>query len=191
MTLNQDTSLDPGQSDDDDDLSPSSLLDLIGFNAGNIGDALANLDEIPEPSFDDLAELDGVGLDDGDDEEFDIEDEPSLEALTELEALDDDLDEPEIISFEGLDDDQLDDDELEDDDFDDDFDDDDEVKKSYIDMDLDDDELEDEGYEDDDDDFDDDDDESDYHDLYGDDDGVMSAFQDDDDNIDAYYDDLR
>lgn len=185
MTLNQDTSLDPGQTDDDEDLNASSLLDLIGFNASHLGDALAHLEDIPEPSFDDLAALDNAELDDMLEDDFGLADDPPPAALSELEALADSLpvEEPEIVSLEGLDDDPLDDDEVEDFDSDD-FD---EIDENYyIDLELDDDDLEDEGYEDD-----DDDDIEDYHDLYGDDDVIITSFDDDNDDIDAYYDDLR
>ena len=180
MSLSQDTHWDPQQSDDDDEIKASVLMDLI---MSDLGDSLSGLDDIEEPSPEDLAKLDDDFAD-----EFELETEPTLAMLSALEK--EALEEPELVSLEGLDEldetDELDDEQLDEvDDFLD------HAADSYIDMDFDDDELDDEGY-----DLDDADEIDDYHDLYGDDDSIIPSFRegdldDEDESGAAFYDDLR
>ncbi len=152
----------------------SNLLDLL------MADALADLDDIEEPS---AAELAAMG-------ELEAEDEPlePPEAKQPPLALLNTLEEPEMVSLEGLDDaevlESIDEESLEEDDPLDD------LLENYADIDVDDDELEDEGY-----DLDDDDIEN-YQDLYGEDGDIIPSFRegetdDEDESNIAYYDDLR
>ncbi|MCY4073393.1 MAG: hypothetical protein OXG60_19045 [Chloroflexi bacterium] len=152
----------------------STLLDLM------MGDALADLDDIEEPSAAELAALD----------EIEAEDEPYElpEAIKPPLSLPNTPEEPEMVSLEGLDDaddiETTEEDLLEEDDLLD------GLLDNYADLDLDDDELEDEGYDLDDDDIDH------YQDLYGEDGDIIPSFRegetDDEDESDiAYYDDLR
>lgn len=158
----------------EEDSIASTLLELM------MGDALADLDDIEEPSAAELAALD----------EMEAEDEPLElpEAIQPPQSLLNTLEEPEMVSLESLDDaddieaveeDLLEEDELLDD-----------LLDNYADLDLNDDELEDEGYDLDDDDIDH------YQDLYGEDGDIIPSFRegetDDEDESDiAYYDDLR
>ena len=175
MSLGQDIHRDAGPSDGDDEIETSALMDLM------MSDLAASLDDIDEPSPEELAELDDFV------EEFALEDESPLALLAAL--TEERHEEPELVSLEGLDDideiDELDDEQLDDED-------DLGMADNYIDIDIDDDELNDEGY-----DLDDGDDISDYHDLYGEDDAIIPSFREGelDDNDDeggaAFYDDLR
>ena len=161
-----------------------SLLDLM------MRDALADLDDIPEPTAEELAALD----------ELELEDEtpftPPPQELPSAMALLAALDEPELVSLESLDQPEamaeLDDEmngELEDemDDEDDDFADD--MLENYADIEVDDASLHDEGYDLDDDDIDN------YQDLYGEDGVIIPSFRegelDDDDSDVESYDGLR
>lgn len=164
----------PPEKRDEEESLVSSLLDLM------MGDALADLDDIEEPSAADLAALDGAELAD-EPLELPAPIQPPLSLLNTLE-------EPEMVSLEGLDDrdklETIDEDLLEEDDLLDD------LLENYADLDLDDDELEDEGYDLDDDDIDH------YQDLYGEDGDIIPSFRegetDDEDESDiAFYDDLR
>ncbi len=159
----------------EEDSIASTLLELM------MGDALADLDDIEEPSADELAALDEM---EAEDESYELPEaiqQPPPSLLNTLE-------EPEMVSLEGLDDaddiETTEEDLLEEDDLLDD------LLDNYADLDLDDDELEDEGYDLDDDDIDH------YQDLYGEDGDIIPSFRegetDDGDESDiAYYDDLR
>lgn len=181
MSFSQDSHWDAEQPDDDKEDTASVLMDLM---MNDIGDALSSLDDIEEPSPEDLAKLDA---------EFELETEAPLALLSALKE--ETFEEPELVSLESLDDideldeldemDELDDEQLADvDDFIDQV-----AAGNYIDIDSE--ELNDEGY-----DLDDADDIDDYHDLYSADDNVMPSFREGDlDNDDeggvAFYDDLR
>ena len=165
-------------------LAGASLLDML-----KLRDALTELDDIPEPTPEDLAAMDDLDLE--------LEDEPqplpkpqarTPSALALLAAME----EPELVSLESLDqpdaigelDDELEDEGDDEDDFVDD------LLENYADMDVDDASLHDEGY-----DLDDDDIEN-FQDLYGEDGVIIPSFRegelDDDDESDvAAYDDLR
>ncbi len=154
-----------------------SLLDLLRDGADS------NLDDIGEPSAEELAALDKEGLDDSLLEQTDDLPQSALALLAEL-------DKPELVSLEGLDDA----DEAEHDDGQDAagdlLDEDESLVQDFVDIELDDAELLDEGY-----DLDDEDIES-YHDLYGEDDAIIPSFREgefaeDDDGDSAYYDELR
>ena len=158
----------------DEDSIASTLLELM------MGDALANLDDIEEPSAAELAALDEM---EAEDEPVELPEviQPPLSMLNTLE-------EPEMVSLEGLDDadesETAEEDLLEEDDLLDD------LLDNFADLDLDDDELEDEGYDLDDDDIDH------YQDLYGEDGDIIPSFRegetdDEDEGNIAYYDDLR
>ena len=172
MSLGQDIHRDAGPSDGDNENEASALMDLI------MSDLASSLDDIEEPSPEELAELES---------EFELEAESPLALLSALTV--EKHEEPELVSLESLDDvdeiDELDDEQLDDED-------DLVMADNYIDMDIDDDELNDEGY-----DLDDGDDISDYHDLYGADDTIIPSFRegelddDDDEGGAAFYDDLR
>lgn len=178
MSFSQDIHWDAEQPDGDNEDAASALMNLT---RNDIEDALSSLDDIEEPSPEDLAKLD---------DEFELETEAPLALLTALaEAA---FEEPELVSLESLDEvdeldeiDELDDEQLADvDDFIDQV-----AAGNYIDMDGE--ELNDEGY-----DLDDADDIDDYHALYDDDDNVIPSFREGDlDNDDeggvAFYDDLR
>ena len=152
----------------------SNLLDLL------MADALADLDDIEEPSAAELAALVDLAAEDEPLEPPEAN-QPPLVLLGTQE-------EPEMVSLEGLDDAEVlesIDEELqeEDDPLDD-------LLDNYADIDLDDDELEDEGY-----DLDDDDIEN-HQDLYGEDGDIIPSFRegetdDEDESGIAYYDDLR
>ena len=164
----------------------ASLLDLL------MRQARSDLDQIEEPSLADLAALDE--LEDFDDAEtLDEVEAPPAEPLdlNPALALLADIDEPELVSLEGLDDAvpsaALDDESEEVDDLLDDVE---SLIEDFVDIDLDDEELEDEGYDLD------DDEHSSYRDLYGDDDAIIPSFREgefaEEDEADtAYYDDLR
>ncbi len=158
----------------------ASLIDLMMRQARN------ELDEIKEPTSADLDELDEL------DDLVEIEEtlaepaalQPALSLLAQLE-------EPELVSLESLDDaeplavPEEDADEVEEllDDVE-------SLIEDYIDIDLKDEELKDEGY-----DLDDDDGGS-YRDLYGDDDTIVPSFREgefaeEDESDTAYYDDMR
>ena len=99
--------------------------------------------------------------------------------------------EPELVSFEGLDDaDAPEELEAEDDEVDELLEDVEDLIEDYVDVDLEDDELEDEGYDLDDDDI------GSYRDLYGEDDTIIPSFREgefaeEEDGDSAYYDDMR
>ncbi len=163
----------PDRRAEEDSIMPS-LLGLV------MGDALADLEDIEEPSAAELAAMDAMAVED---EPLELPEaiQPPLSMLNSLE-------EPELVSFEGLDDaddietieeDLVEEDELLED-----------LLDNYADQDTDDDDIEDEGYDLDDDDIDH------YQDLYGDDGDIIPSFRegetDDEDESDiAYYDDLR
>ena len=163
----------PDMSEDKETMA-LSLLDLM------MQDALADLDDIEEPTAADLAALDAM------EENDPVPDrqpaaQPALSLLAKLE-------EPELVSLESLetkgDIEVLEDELLEEDDFPD------ELLDNYIDIDLDDDELDDEGYDLDDEDI------VHYQDLYGEDADIIPSFRegeldDEDESGIAYYDDLR
>ena len=174
MSLGQDIHRDAGPPDGEDEIEVSAPMDLI------ISDLASSLDDIEEPSPEELAELEAEEV---------LEAEP----LALLAALNEPLEKPELVSLESLDEidelDELDDDEEldEEDGFID------PPIDSYIDIDMDDGgDLNDEGY-----DLDDDAEIADYQDLYGEDDGVVPSFRegelddDDDEGGAAFYDDLR
>ena len=154
----------------------NSLIDMLRPGAAT------HLDDIDEPSPEELAALDNEALDD-DFAQLDAALPSALSMLAELEQ-------PELVSLEGLDD-------AEDEPVDDSLDSADELPEEdepplddFVDLELDDDELADEGY-----DLDDEDVES-YRDLYGDDDAIIPSFRegefaDDDDGDSAYYEELR
>ena len=154
-----------------------SLLDFLRAGAS------VNLDDIGEPSAEELAALDNEELDDSLLNQTDGLPQSALSLLAEL-------DEPELVSLESLDDadeagltdeqdaagDLLDEDES--------------LVEDFVDIELDDAELADEGY-----DLDDEDVES-YRDLYGEDDAIIPSFREgefveEDDGDSAYYDELR
>ena len=166
------------------DAETASLIELLMRQARG-----GELDQIAEPTAADLAAIDE--LDDFDDmaeldEPLSSPDlNPALSLLAEIE-------EPEFVSLEGLDDAE----EL--DEIDEDLDEAEEllddaeglIEDFYLELDLKDEELEDEGY-----DLDDDDAGS-YRDLYGDDDAIIPSFREgefaeEDEGDSAYYDDLR
>lgn len=154
-----------------------SLLDLLRAGAS------ANLDDIGEPSAEELAALDDEELDDS------LLDQTAGLPSSALSLLAE-LDEPELVSLEGLDD--ADEAELTDEQ---DaasglLDEDESLVEDFVDIELDDAELADEGY-----DLDDEDIES-YYDLYGEDDAIIPSFREgefveEDDGDSAYYDELR
>lgn len=154
-----------------------SLLDLLRAGANT------NLDDIGEPSAEELAALDDEELDDSLLDQPDDLPQFALSLLAEL-------DKPELVSLEGLDD--ADEAELDDggDAVGELFDEDESLLEDFVDIELDDAELVDEGY-----DLDDEDIES-YHDLYGEDDAIIPSFREggfveEDDGDSAYYDELR
>lgn len=157
-----------------------SLLDLLGVGAS------AHLDDIGEPSAEELAALDMEGLDDSLLAQTDDLPQSALSLLAEL-------DKPELVSLEGLD--EADEAELDDEgdapgDL---LDEDKTLVEDFVDIELDDAEMADEGY-----DLDDEDDENieSYYDLYGEDDAIIPSyregeFAEEDDGDSAYYDELR
>ena len=160
----------------------ASLIDLL------LQQARGKLDHIDEPT---AAELDAIeNLDDdlGDVDEAPpepVETQPALALLAGLAELD----KPELVSFEGLDDAETDIDAAGDE-VEELLDDAETMIEDYIDVDLKDDELEDEGYDLDDDDI------GSYSDLYGDDDTIVPSFREgefveEDEPDTAYYDDMR
>ena len=172
-----------------DAIGGASLLDMM------MRDALSDLDDIPEPTAEELAALDELELDD----ETPLMPPPEMPSAMALLAA---LDEPELVSLESLDQPEamnaLDDDldgEIEDE-LDDalDAEDDDELAddllENYADIEVDEASLHDEGY-----DLDDDDIEN-YHDLYGEDGVIIPSFregeldEDDDSDVES-YDGLR
>lgn len=177
MSLGQDIHRDAGPPDGEDEIEASAPMDLM------MSGLASSLDDIEEPSPEELAELD----------DFVAEAAREAEPLALLAALNEPFEKPELVSLESLD--ELDDDELDDDD---------EIDEedsfidppidSYIDIDIDmdGDDLNDEGY-----DLDDDAEIADYQDLYGEDDSVVPSFRegelddDDDEGGGAFYDDLR
>ena len=155
--------------------------------------APADLDHIAEPTAAELDAIDEL-------EEFDELDtldalppEATLPApaVNPALALLAELDEPELLSLESLDDaepEQALDDDI--DEVDDLLDDVESLIEDYVDLDLDDDELQDEGY-----DLDDEEDGS-YRDLYGDDDTIIPSFREgefaeEEDGDTDYYNELR
>ena len=157
----------------------------------------SNLDHIEEPT---AAELDAI-VANGELGELDPLDDMAVTALLDAPAaaprlnpalaLLAEIEEPELVSLESLDDaeplaeldDEIDDvEEL--------LDDVESLIEDYVDQDLDDDELEDEGYDVDEDDF------GSYRDLYGDDDAIIPSFREgefaEEDEADTeYYNDMR
>lgn len=180
MAANLPQHLDPGSRGTEARDEASSLIDMMMQQARN------SLDDVAEPSLEDLVALDGV--DELDDLELNIDvvaaDAPALSLLAELDA-------PELVSLEGLDDvDEADAHEEDLQEGEELLDDVEGLIDDYIDVELDDDELEDEGYDLDDDDV------GNYRDLYGDDDAIIPSFREgefaeDEENDTAYYDDLR
>ena len=163
-----------------------SIVDLL------LRQASGDLDHIPEPTTEELDAIDDLDdledIDALDNVEVELPAAPARNPALNLLA---ELDEPELVSFEGLDDEPA-PEQIEDDDeaVDDLLEDVESLIEDYIDVDLDEDELEDEGY-----DLDDDDDGS-YSDLYGDDDTIIPSFREgefveEDEPDTAYYDDLR
>jgi hypothetical protein len=151
--------------------------------------ARGKLDHIEEPT---AAELDALErMEDeltgelaGDDKTLPevAEAQPALALLAELE-------EPEVLSLEGLDDAEP-DIEADGDDLDDLLDEAENLIEDYVDVDLDDDELDDEGYDLDDDEV------GSYSDLYGDDDTIIPSFREgefveEEDGDTDYYNELR
>lgn len=154
-----------------------SLLDFLRAGAS------VNLDDIGEPSAEELAALDDEELDDSLLDQTAGLPQSALSLLAEL-------DEPELVSLESLDD--ADEAELTDeqDAAGDLLDEDESLVEDFVDIELDDAELADEGY-----DLDDEDIES-YYDLYGEDDAIIPSFREgefveEDDGDSAYYDELR
>ena len=173
MSLGQDIHRDAGPPDGEDEIEVSAPMDLI------ISDPASSLDDLEEPSPEELAELEA--------EEAREAEPPAL-----LAAPNEPLEKSELVSLESLDEvDEL--DELDDDD---ELDEEDGFSDppidSYIDIDMDDGDLNDEGY-----DLDDDAEIADYQDLYGEDDGVVPSFRegelddDDDESGGAFYGDLH
>ncbi len=156
--------------------APTNLDDIEGPTAEEL-DALDELDDL-----DALVALDDVAL------ETPAAQSPAASPALSLLA---ELEEPELVSLEGLDDEAptaAPEDDL--DDFDDLPDDVESLIEDYIDLDLEDDELEDEGYDLDDDDF------NSYRDLYGDDDAIVPSFREgefaeEEDGDTDYYNELR
>lgn len=157
----------------------TSLIDML------LQQARGKLDHIEEPT---AAELDALENLDGELAEADetlpkaAQAQPALALLAELE-------EPELLSFEGLDDAEplikAEGDEVEDS-----LDETESLIEDYIDVELDDDELDDEGYDLDDDDV------GSYNDLYGDDDTIIPSFREgefveEEDGDTDYYNELR
>ena len=169
----------PGDQASDD---KSSLIDML------LQQARGKLDHIEEPT---AAELDALENLDDEFEDIDIalpdapeaaETQPALALLAELE-------EPELLSLESLDDAEPDVD-AEGDEVDDLLEEAETLIEDYIDIELDDDELDDEGYDLDDDDF------GSYNDLYGDDDAIIPSFREgefveEEDGDTDYYNELR
>ncbi len=167
----------PGDNASDDKTSLIDMLLQLGRD---------KLDHIEEPT---AAELDA--LENMDDEldaplvadvETPPEAQPALALLAELE-------EPELLSLEGLDDAEP-NVEAEGDEVEDLLDEAESLIEDYIDIDLDDDELDDEGYDLDDDDI------GSYSDLYGDDDTIIPSFREgefveEEDGDTDYYNELR
>lgn len=151
------------------------------------------LDHIEEPTAEELAaidELDPLG-DMADLEDIAPKAKSGPPAANPLLALFAELDEPELVSLESLDDAEADEalaDEI--DDVEELLEDVDSLIDDYVDLDLEDDDLQDDGY-----DLDDDDDSS-YHDLYGDDDTIIPSFREgefaeEEDGDTDYYNELR
>ncbi len=155
--------------------------------------ASESLDHIEEPTAEDLAAIDAMDeLDDA--LNLDVIAPKAPQSLPEFEAalsLLEQLEEPELVSLESLDDAEPDAALNEDlDDVDELLDDVDSLIDEYVDLDLEDDDLDDEGY-----DLDDDDDGS-YRDLYGEDDAIIPSFREgefaeEEDGDTDYYNELR
>ena len=158
----------------------SSLLDLL------LSRARTDLESVDEPTLEDLEAMDD--LDDLDEIDAPVNAAGALEAALAAFA---EVEEPELVSFEGLDDSDAPEEHApEHDEVDELLEDVEGLIEDYVDIDLEDDELEDEGY-DLDDDF-----VSSYHDLYGEDDTIIPSFREgefaeEEDGDSAYYDDLR
>lgn len=157
----------------------TSLIDML------LQQARGKLDQIEEPTAAELDALEHMEDELPDDVETLAEAtaaQPALALLAELE-------EPELLSLEGLDDAEpivdADGDEVEDL-----LDEAESLIEDYIDIDLDDDELDDEGYDLDDEEF------GSYSDLYGDDDTIIPSFREgefveEEDGDTDYYNELR
>ncbi|MCY3781987.1 MAG: hypothetical protein OXG78_16860 [Chloroflexi bacterium] len=166
----------------------ASIIDLMMRQARN------DLDKIDEPTAADLDAIDELGELDAIDDLTDaaLLDPPAqTPRLNPALALLAEIEEPELVSLESLDDaeplaaleEDIDDvegllDDVE------------SLIEDYVDLDLEDDELEDEGYDLDDDDL------GSYRDLYGDDDAIIPSFREgefaEEDEADTeYYDDMR
>ena len=159
----------------------NSLLDLLLQASGK-------LDHIEEPT---AAELDALENFEDEMEDIDIampsapetaEAQPALALLAELE-------EPELLSLESLDDAEPDID-ADSDEVEDLLDEAESLIEDYVDIDLDDDDLDDEGYDLDDEEF------GSYSDLYGDDDTIIPSFREgefveEEDGDTDYYNELR
>ena len=180
MSANLPMQMEPGPASKSDDGEATSLIDLM------MARARGKLDDIAEPSLEDLAAMEE--LEEPPDIDIELGESESLQPALALLA---ELDEPEVLSLEGLDEAEaveLDGDEL--DDVDELLEDVESLIDDFIDVDLDDKELDDEGY-----DLDDDDDGS-YDDLYGDDDTIIPSFREgefveDEENDTDYFVDLR
>lgn len=166
----------PGDKASDD---KTSLIEML------LQQASGKLDHIEEPTAAELDALEHMEDELADDVETLAEAAEAQPAL----ALLADLQEPELLSLEGLDDAEpvidADGDEVEDL-----LDEAESLIEDYIDIDLDDDELDDEGYDLDDDEY------SSYSDLYGDDDTIIPSFREgefveEEDGDTDYYNELR
>lgn len=175
-TPNGNDGVPPGENASDD---KTSLIDML------LQQTRGKLDHIEEPT---AAELDAL-------ERMEDELADDVETLTEAAdaqpalALLAELEEPELLSLEGLDDAEpvieADGDEVEDL-----LDEAESLIEDYIDIDLDDDELDDEGYDLDEEEF------GSYSDLYGDDDTIIPSFREgefveEEDGDTDYYNELR
>ena len=166
----------PGENASDD---KTSLIDML------LQQARGKLDHIEEPTAAELDALERMEDELADDVETlpeAADAQPALALLAELE-------EPELLSLEGLDDAEpvieTDGDEVEDL-----LDEAESLIEDYIDIDLDDDELDDEGYDLDEEEF------GSYSDLYGDDDTIIPSFREgefveEEDGDTDYYNELR
>ncbi len=157
----------------------TSLIDAL------LRQARGKLDHIEEPTaaeLDALERMEDELVDDADTLADAAQAQPALALLAELE-------EPEVLSLERLDDSEP-EIEAESDEVDDLLDDAESLIEDYIDIDLDDDELDDEGYDLDDDEL------GSYADLYGDDDTIIPSFREgefveEEDGDTDYYNELR
>ena len=172
--------VDPGDQASDD---TPSLFDLFFQQASG------KLDHIEEPTAAELEALENLDDELADELVDDVESRPEAADEPPALALLAELDEPEVLSLERLDDAEpvV---EAEGDEVEDLLDEAESLIEDYIDIELDDDELDDEGYDLDDDDF------GSYRDLYGDDDTIVPSFREgefveEEDGDTDYYNELR